>query len=491
MNRIVISIAWTLVCLYPLTARDQIFQPFNLGYTQPYQQKNPTEAIALSGTAFQYQLILPLGVRVSAGNNSLALPYPQNIWSSPYPYNQMFIESITRSIDIESKTPEEVSQLITRHLRNGITAEAMMEPPPFQLNFSSFGTKQKNDLGLSYQFSSNGFVHIPGTAFLLAFSSTDGLLPGNWLPFDKFAMNMEMVSEFKVTYCRKISAQLFSQSRYPMNLYWGLGATYRIGHFLVHANTPSAYIDYQDPQKLSMHDDGTIMTSGFQYDNLYHFDKHSWSNHPFSINGHGFGISPALTLKSEFLAFGIGVDNIGKMTWNKDVIENTLSFHQDNIVINNLSNHSDSVLIEIRTNKDRKKYSQSLQTEGFVETAYRSRNVPQTTVQKVLSSHRLVSIQYTLPLTSYYGIRKPSTFTIKMQNGFFHDAMPVNVGWSFGGFEQRSSSATLIISRPTLSFSLLYRAIGHHFFKPERGIELGFQTSSIIGRNKKESYAKN
>jgi hypothetical protein len=255
-----------------------------------------------------------------------------------------------------------------------------------------------------------------------------------------------------------------------------------MGHAMLLVTADSGCLIYSNAESMKLSGQSRIITTGMGIRDDLTFGNPFENGFP--ANGHGGGISGGVSLTHANTALSIYIRDAGVMVWNRGLSEARAALSGDSLNLIDVTKSS-SVGFSNGTLQDRDPLVTPLMTRLLMEFSYRwePRFLDRRDVEQV-SAYRLITLGYRQPLVSKFGLRAKPTFGVSLENGFGRGAMPLRVGWTFGGWERVTSCIEYEAISDGLTFAIWYRAIGDGLFRLRKGAEIGVTMQVLWGTNR-------
>ncbi len=378
---------------------------------------------------------------------------------------------LNSSFDIEGLPPEGVSQVLSERLEGGADFTFDADYTYFQYAKKYHPMMNKSGFSVQLKSYSNASLHIPGDAFKLVFSNTDGLQKGNEISLSSLESEISVISDLSVSYGRKIfkTIPLF---RREFDFSWGVTGAYKMGHMMFHLETDDATISYSEDNVMSIKSDFRVTSAGVKINDQMQFVP-TFRNDGV-INGHGASFSGGVAFSRKNILFSLGVNDLGFMAWNSDMNNQNISFSEDSLFIMDLQNGSSG---KVTVDQSSGKEVSSLETSmTFKVSLYQELKSVHNDILKNVSYARAVSLGILQPFTEdYLGNRSPHFF-LSLENETFRGSVPIRVGWEYQNEHNHSSFLELEQVANSLTVSFWYRARNDLLFRPTKGGEIGISS---------------
>jgi hypothetical protein len=241
---------------------------------------------------------------------------------------------LSESFDLNGKTPQQVSDKLTKELAGGITIYSGAK-----VTLASFA---QNRIGFDITTHFDQQTHLPDGPLLAMFSTTKGLQEGNTLDFSNIRVDALWTTDFTFNIGLPVTVPAlndFFKFRYGAG---GLGIKYVMGHSVFHAQSDKGTIKY-DPDKGMVADGNlTVQTAGAGLKGDWMFNNPYKDNILPPISGHGIGIDLGGILYDETGSMTVNVKDLGVIFWLNNVQTVTYKIHTSGMDVNDIVNAIDS-----------------------------------------------------------------------------------------------------------------------------------------------------
>lgn len=373
------------------------------------------------------------------------------------------------SFGISGLPPEAVSQVLSEKLKDGMTFTFDADYTFMHLAKRLSSPELSKGFAVQLKSYSTATMHVPGDAFQIVFSQSNGLQQGNTLTLDEFDSEMRVISELSCSYGREIPHKL-SLFQQPFALSWGVTGTYKMGHMLFRIETKNAEITYKEDNTMSIDGSATIISSGIAINDNGQFIT---AFRDGLFNGHGLGVSAGTALSFKRILLSFSVNNLGFMAWNSSTQNQELSFCDDSLYLTDFQ--SDSLLtVNYTSTNDNIVFAEK--SFSSVKLSYFSRsNAEKEPIQKI-SSARAASVGYIQPFYTDSQNRKRPLFYTVFENEFLNRRLPARIGWEYQSQQNFGSFLEVEQVLKSLTVSFWYRAHCDALFRATKGGEIGVRT---------------
>lgn len=464
-------ISLSLVSVYAGVVQEFIYNPnisgsiLNVGHAEP-------ALLPLVKTPFNGVTIpLPLSGTFELSNSQFTLYNPISFVVYRKNLGTLVSHQLNSSFDIKGLPPEGVSQVLSERLEGGADFTFDADYTYFQYAKKYHPMMNKSGFSVQLKSYSNASLHVPGDAFKLIFSNTEGLQKGNEISLSSLESEVSVISDLSLSYGRKTGHTIPFFQRL-LDFSWGVTGAYKMGHMMFHLETDDALISYSEDNVMSIQSDFKVTSAGVKLNDQLQFVP-TFRDEGF-INGHGAAFSGGVALSGENVLFSLSVNDLGFMAWNSDMNNQNISFSEDSLYLVDLQGGATSnVTLEQSREREVSVLECSL---SFKVSLYQELKRVHNTMLRNISYARAVSLGILQPFTEdYLGNRTPHFF-ISLENETFKGTVPVRVGWEYQNEHNHSSFLELEQVAKSLTVSFWYRARNDLLFRPTKGGEIGISS---------------
>jgi len=420
------------------------------------------------------------------------------VWSdklSLSPFNKYWTDSdretsalitkvLTKSFDLEGLSPEEVSDRLTKELRDGVKIYAGGRVSLLNLGW--------NRLAFDVTTHIDEAMTVPEGPLMMIFSRDKGLLPGNRLDFSSFHQEAVWATDFTASFGLPVNIPVLHEFFRLEQGAGGIGLKYVMGHSVLKATTRKGEIYFDDDSNQVVVDgEIDVQTAGFGFSGPWR------TSNPFEdglpANGHGFGIDLGGILYDDHGTLAVNFKNIGVLFWMKNVRDATYRIKKDDLdaydIIDGIdeanSDDGDPNLYIFNRNAGEYLSTKNDTLEegnGFVSWLPAALNIgysyswdferTEKQSMRMLAQYAHVAINYEQALAKTPGRSFVPRISLGAEAGALRGFLPVRIGYVIGGSERIASAVGLGLNFRYVSLNGSYKAIGHPFFVPKRGVEL-------------------
>ncbi|MBN1306742.1 MAG: OmpA family protein [Chitinispirillaceae bacterium] len=422
---------------------------------------------------------------VGAWSDKLALSPFNKYWTDSLRETSALVTKIlNKSFDLEGLTPDEVSDRLTKKLKGGVAAYAGSRVSLMNLGVNRFAFDVTTHIDEE--------VKLPEGPLMMIFSRDKGLLAGNRLDFSTFSQEAVWATDFTVSLGLPVSIPVL-HDLFKLDFgAGGVGVKYVMGHSVLRAITERGEIYFDDAgNELSVDGEVRIQTAGFGFSGPWRSSNVFEEGLP--VSGHGIGIDMGGILYNDRGTLTINFSNIGVLLWMKDVKDVTYRIKKDDLdvydILNGIDeadeNDGDANLYIFNRDEDEyiSKDNDTLKDgNGFVTWLPAALNIgyshswdfsrTQKQAMRLLADYAHAAVNYEQALAKTPGRRFIPRLSIGGEAGVLRGFLPLRLGYVFGGPELIASAVGGGLNFRYVSINASYKAIGHLFFVPRRGMEL-------------------
>lgn len=393
---------------------------------------------------------------------------------------------LKRSFDLDGLSPEEVSDLLTEEFKGGVTVYTGA-----RMSLVNFGFER---LAIDVTTHFDEELHAPEGPFMMVFSETDGLLAGNTVDFN-FRQDAVWATDFTVSFGQPVILPEFGKFLKMGFGAGGIALKYVMGHSMLRARTDESTLVFDDSAN-GYNVDGkvNVVTSGFGFSGPWRTNGDGFMSDGLPVNGHGFGADIGGILYSEKSALSISFKDIGALFWVKDVMSVDYKIRKDSLDVSDILNGIDEAdktgddarrVIFNRADgeylSDEKDTLQEASAVTYLPARFQlgysySWDFSRLQNQKLrwLADYAYAAVNYEQTIVRTPGRQFIPRFTLGGVAGVLRGYMPVRLGFVFGGAERFASAFGIGADFKKMTVNASYKAVGHPFFVPKRGLEVAF-----------------
>jgi outer membrane protein OmpA-like peptidoglycan-associated protein len=427
------------------------------------------------------------------------------IWSDKLalsPFNRYWVDStrelsalLTKvlknsfDVDNEKMSPEEVSEKLTEGFEGGFSVYTGMR-------YTLLNVAHRR-VAFDITTHVDEQLHVPEGPLFAAFSSTDGVLRGNTLDFSNFKQDGLWATDFTFNFGLPVSIPAlhnFFKLRYGAG---GIGLKYIAGHSVLHSSMKNGTMKYDAATNgINLSGDLTIQTAGTGLHGPWESENIFEDNVLPDINGHGFGFDIGGILYDDKGTLSLNFQNVGVIFWLNNVKEVNYRIQKDGLdaydIIRGIDQtkrdssgniKGDSVLLKIFNRNEGEYISDSRDTldnaNGFTTVLPITFNFGYTRSWDLQHLQKRYLIEYATANANYQQALAPAPglsfiprFSFGGEVGTLYGTLPLRAGFIAGGAERWGSAAGASFNFRYFTISASYKAVGHLFFWPRRGMEL-------------------
>jgi len=417
---------------------------------------------------------------VGLWSDKLALSPFNKYWTdSAQETSALVTKILTRSFDLKGLSDTAVSQRLTDELRDGVTIYMGARSSLLNFGWNRFAFDVSTHLDEE--------VTIPEGPLMMIFSATDGLVPGSKLDFKSFRQELVAATDVTLSFGLPVSIPALNDLFGMQYGAGGIGVKYIMGHSVLIATSTRGSVEYQD-DGLKLDGEVKVQTAGMGFSGPWRM-KDKFFSGGLPVAGHGFGMDLGGILYNEHSTLSINFNDIGVLFWTSGVKEVPYHIQADKLTaydiikgINDAGKDGDpmplifgenNVSDENDTLENGDGFSTALPTALNIGYSY-SWDLSKVANQsyRLLAEYAYAGINYEQALTRTPGRSYIPRFSIGGEAGTLHGYFPLRLGYVFGGAERIASAFGAGLNFKYVSLNASYKAIGHPFFVPKRGVEL-------------------
>jgi outer membrane protein OmpA-like peptidoglycan-associated protein len=410
------------------------------------------------------------------------------------PFNSYFIDNwqdasylnthiLTKSFRLEGLNPDEVSAKLTEEFKGGIGVYGGVRYSLINMAFKRVA------FDVTSHFDQE--VRIPEGPLLLLFSGNRGFQRGNKLDFNDFRQDAIWSTDFTVSLGLPVTIPVlheFFKMRYGAG---GIGVKYVMGHSMLRATTEDAYIDYTSGRSLGVNGKVHVQTAGFGFSGPWNL-KNPFEGGKIPISGHGVGFDLGGILYDDQKTLTINFQNLGMLFWTKNAREVTYEIKNKNLTaidiirgIDDANKEDIDPKLKIFNRNEGEYISDAKDT--LKETSLIATTLPMSfnigyayswDFEKsssrrahLLHEYLNASANYEQHFTRAPGQSRIPRISIGGEAGTLYGKLPIRIGFVAGGPEKFASALGAGFNFKYFVINASYKAIGHPFFVPRRGVE--------------------
>lgn len=472
---LIIAVVLFAAVIHTFSASVDCYSPFSPGVILHAVPANPSLLSAASYPNTVIQSLLPVSANFHLSNDKFIIPAPLSLMYAKENPGCWLAFLLRESFDLSGMNPQQVSHTLTEKLQDGVAVETRITIPYFQFTRNGLHLSDQSGAGIGICSYFKGMVHLPGGIFTSIFSPEKGLQPGNTIGFTDLAADIEIGTDFHLSYGRRLKKEFFLKRIHHIQTAWGIDLMYRMGHSILLLETNQGEISFSKENILSIKGESVITTAGIGLEDNYQFQ--SPFKNGFPINGHGFGITAGLTFYTEQLSLSFGIDNLGIMIWDTGLRQTKILINADSLyLLDLLQDPSNAATLNSSFTK-RSSLTLPLETSFKLQFSYKW-HIPvryHTALRDFIQYH-IFSLGYNQPLVK--DMRRPvfPVITAMIENGFVNGTFPCRIGWTLGSRKQCTSFIEVEQVTKGLTFSIWYRAVADLLFRSKKGAEIGIRS---------------
>jgi outer membrane protein OmpA-like peptidoglycan-associated protein len=424
-------------------------------------------------------------VGVGAWSDKLALsPFNKYATKTDRETSALITHILDRSFDLEGLSPDQVSDRLTEKLRGGVSLYA-----GYRQSLINYGYGR---VAFDVTTHVDEQSKIPEGPLMMIFSRDKGLLAGNSLDFSNFSQEGIWATDFTASLGLPVNIPVLHDLFKLEYGAGGIGLKYVMGHSVLKATTRQGTINWNDANNaLDVDGEVTIQTAGCGFSGPW------TASNPFDkglpVSGHGIGIDLGGILYDDHGTLSINFQNIGVLLWMNGVREVTYKIKKDDLDaydiihgIEQADEAGDDPNLHIFNRNAGEFISDKNDTlgngDGFVTWLPAALNIgysrtwdlSKTKRQplRFLADYANAAINYEQSIAPSPGRSFIPRISIGGEAGTLHGFLPIRLGYVFGGAERIASVIGGGLNFKYVSLNASYKAIGHGFFIPKRGVEL-------------------
>jgi outer membrane protein OmpA-like peptidoglycan-associated protein len=433
-------------------------------------------------------------IGIGVWSDKLALSPFNRYWADSLRESSALVTKILKnSFDLEGMNADEVSNKLTKEFKDGINVYTGYKQSIVNLGWNRIA------FDVSTHFDEE--TKIPEGPLMMIFSNTDGLLPGNTLDFSTLHEEGIWATDFTLSFGLPVTIPALHdllKLRYGAG---GISVKYVMGHSAFKATADRGTVYFNDTKnEISVDGQVKVTTAGsgfhgdWKYDNMF--------AHGLPVSGHGFGMDLGGILYDEHGTLTVNFNNLGALFWTSGVKEVTYKIKKDDLDaydiikgIDDAHNDLDSANIYIfgKPSEEISDESDTLKdADGFTTLLPMALNIGYSyswdfsrmpMKYRLLAEYAHAAINYEQSLVKTPGRTLIPRFSIGGEAGALRGFLPLRLGYVFGGSEIIASALGAGINFKYVSLNASYKAIGHPFFIPKRGVELAVGLNISWGMN--------
>ncbi len=411
---------------------------------------------------------------------------------------QAIVEEIMReSFDLGSMDPDQTTKKLAEELEDGVTFYTGARATLAAFNLKRFG--------FDIQTRTAAQITLPDAFFYMLLDDV-GLLPGNTLNADELEADFIWTTDIRLSLGLPVNIPALHRF---FKLDYGAGGValkYVMGHSYFHAEAEKAKLTYTTNNQYDVDAKVKVQTAGLGMSGWIPDDGFAGPfENGFPLNGHGVGIDAGGILYDDDGSLSISVRDLGVLFWTKNTREQTLQLTKSDLDIYDIidgldqakksdadgdgdtGDFDDNMLTIF--DRNRGEYASTSadsldESSSFVsvlpitlDIAYvRTWNFTRAKSPgiKFLFEDITVGLNYQQQLTSTAGQSYIPRLSIGTEFGTLRNWIPLRIGMILGGPEHWGSTLGFGINARYFHLDAAYKAVGHVFFVPKRGMELSF-----------------
>ncbi|MBN1576151.1 MAG: OmpA family protein [Chitinispirillaceae bacterium] len=420
------------------------------------------------------------------------------VWSDKLaisPFNKYWVDSLRegsalvtkildKSFDLERLTPDEVSDRLTEKFKGGIITYAGGRVSLMNLGWDRFAFDVTTHIDEE--------VRLPEGPLMMIFSRDKGLLAGNRLDISTFRQEAVWATDFTFSFGLPVTIPALHDFFKLDFGAGGVGVKYVMGHSVLRATTERGEIFFDDANnEMSVDGEVKIQTAGFGFsgpwNNAGMFEK------GLPVSGHGIGVDLGGILYNDRGTLAVNFNNIGVLLWMNNVKDVMYKIKKDDLdvydILNGIEEGDDNggdpnlyifnrdedefISTDNDTLKDGNGFVTWLPAALNIGYSY-SWDFSRTQKQglRLLAEYAHAAVNYEQALAKAPGRRFIPRLSFGGEAGVLRGFMPIRLGYVIGGAELFASAVGGGLNFRYVSINASYKAIGHPFFVPKRGMEL-------------------
>ncbi|MBN1756967.1 MAG: OmpA family protein [Chitinispirillaceae bacterium] len=428
---------------------------------------------------------------VGAWSDKLALsPFNRYFTDSTRETSALITKILDKSFKLKGLSADEVSDKLTKELADGVSIYL-----GYRHSLANLGW---NRLAFDVSTHFDEEVKIPGGPFLTVFSRDKGLLAGNSLDFSEFRQQAVWATDFTFSFGLPVTIPALHEFFKLEQGAGGIGIKYVMGHSVLKATTESGHVYFDDAgNQVSVDGRVKIQTTGFGFsgpwraadDNLFS----SMFHEGLPVTGHGIGMDLGGILYDDKGTLTVNFSNIGVLLWMNNVQTVEYKIRKDDLDVYDIihgieladQNGGDpNTYIFNHEGEEISGSRDTLDTKGDVLltwlpaalnigysyswdfTRLRNQNL------RLLADYAHAAVNYEQSLAPSPGRSFIPRLSFGGEAGVLHGFLPIRLGYVIGGAEHFASAVGAGLNFKYVSLNASYKAIGHPFFVPRRGMEV-------------------
>ncbi len=459
------------------TVHDMIYNPNITGSILNVAISEPALLPLSSGPSSGMIVPLPLSGTFELSNSEFTLYNPIVYLIYKDDIGTLMSQLLYSSFNIEGLPASRVSTVLCERLSRGVDFTCDADYTYFQ--YAGRGSGKTNERGFAVRVKSytTSNLHIPGDAFKMIFSNTEGLQKGNSISLSSLESEISVISDISLSFGMK-TERVFSPFDKSFAFSWGVTSTYKLGHMMLHLESDNAQINYSENNIMSVDSRFKVSSVGMKINEESQFE--ATLSDDGAINGHGAGISGGVSFASDNLLFAFNLNNLGFMSWNSTVNSQNIQIHDDSLFVLDLQTGTGSQFTS-SSDESEELFIYSLNSSMSMKISYfqKLRN-EKNRFMRNLSQGRAISLGYLQPFKKNIHNKRPPHFFLSLENEMFNGNFPVRVGWDYQNQQNYSSFVELQQVGDGVTISLWYRAQGDMLFRSAKGGEIGITSQVFI-----------
>ncbi len=455
------------------TLHDMIYNPNITGSILNVAISEPALLPFATGPSTGMIVPLPISGTFELSNSEFTLYNPIVYLIYKDDIGSLMSQLLYSSFNIEGLPASRVSAVLSERLSQGVDFNCDADYTYFQ--YAGKDSREINQRGFAVRVKSytTSSLHIPGDAFKLIFSNTEGLQKGNSISLSSLESDISVISDISLSFGMKTRRE-FTPFKETFAFSWGVTSTYKLGHMMLHLESDNAEINYSENNIMSVDSRFKVSSVGMKINDNSQFE--TTLKDDGAINGHGAGFSGGVSFASDKLLFAFNLNNLGFMSWNSTINNQNIQIHDDSLFVLDLETQlissgdesNELLLYPLNSSMSMKiSYYQKLKNQG-------------NRFMRNISQARAISLGYLQPFKKNVQNKRAPHFFLSLENEMFNGNFPVRVGWDYQNQQNYSSFVELQQVGDGVTISLWYRAQGDMLFRSAKGGEIGITSQVFI-----------
>ena len=430
-------------------------------------------------------------VGIGAWSDKLALsPFNKYFTDSTRETSALITRILDKSFNVDGLSPDKVSELLTEKFKGGIKNYLGYRHSLLNLGY--------NRVAFDVTTHIDEEIKIPEGPLLMIFSSKEGLLAGNTLDFSELKQDAVWATDFTVSFGLPVSIPALHKFFGLENGAGGIGMKYVMGHSVFKATTERGKI-YFDSVENQVSVDGKIrmQTAGFGFSGPWRMAGDNFGRSIFHdglpVSGHGIGVDLGGILYNDKGTLTINFNNIGVLLWMNNVKDVEYTIRKDDLDVYDIidgidkarqygGDPNDSIFRKYNGEEISDEGDSLKDGNGFFTWLPAALNIGYSyswdfsrlgnQYLRLIADYAHVAVNYEQTLAPSPGRSFIPRLSFGGEAGVLHGFLPIRLGYVIGGAEKFASAVGAGINFRYVSLNGSYKAIGHPFFMPRRGMEV-------------------